>query len=99
MAEDKKYLNYAGLRKYDQLIKDYIADADEKVIEAVKDGATYTFTEGAIDGAFSVRPAGGNEQSIKIHGLRSFCYGSDVQGEEDELVFDCGTASDMLPDA
>lgn len=35
---------------------------------------TYTFAEGAIDGAFQVTPKGGQAQSIAIHGLGSAAY-------------------------
>lgn len=33
---------------------------------------TYTFEEGSVNGAFSVTPSGGSEQSVSIHGLGEY---------------------------
>lgn len=57
----------------------------------------YTFEEGNVDGAFAIRQDD-NIQSIKIHGIRAFALGNDDEGEETEIIFDCGTAEDMLSD-
>ena len=90
MAE--KYLNLAGLQRYDQNIKDYIAVADAAVIETVENDIAYDFSEGNVEGSFSVSRGGGEAQAVAIHGLRDFCLGDD----DDEIIFDCGTAADML---
>lgn len=35
---------------------------------------TYTFAEGATNGAFTVTPSGGSAQSVKVHGLAAAAY-------------------------
>lgn len=65
----------------------YDAELDKWVNSTSSGGKTYEFAEGDVDGAFSVT-ADGEEQSVKIHGLRSFCFGNDDEGEEDEIIFD-----------
>lgn len=39
---------------------------------------TYTFTEGATNGAFSVTPSDGSAQSVKVHGLGTAAYKADT---------------------
>ncbi len=58
---------------------------------------SYNFEEGEVDGAFEINQ-NGSFKNVKIHGIRSFALGSDDEGEETEIIFDCGTAEDMLPD-
>lgn len=60
-------------------------------------GKTYTFAEGNVDGAFSVTPEDEETQSVKIHGLRSFCFGSDE--DDDEIILYSESAEDMLAEA
>lgn len=53
------------------------ADADGNLAVNVPwtdDNTTYTFTEGATNGAFSVTPSDGDTASVKIHGLKSAAY-------------------------
>ena len=40
----------------------------------VTDNTTYVFAEGSTNGAFSVTPSGGTEQSVSIHGLGTAAY-------------------------
>lgn len=53
-------------------------------------GTTYTFAEGDVDGAFSVTPAGGAEQSVAIHGLRAICFGD----ESEPIILNAGSLDD-----
>lgn len=52
---------------------------------------TYTFAEGATNGAFSVTPSGGSAQSVKIHGLGTAAYKADTYFATAESVSDIQT--------
>lgn len=60
----------------------------------IRSGSSYTFAEGDVDGAFSVTPKGGVEQSVKIHGLRDFCFAGD--DEDNEIILHTDSAEEML---
>ena len=48
-------------------------------------GTSYEFTEGDTDGAFEVKPEGGEAQTVKVHGLQEFCF-EDVLSEDEILT-------------
>lgn len=62
----------------------------------IRSGSSYTFAEGDVDGAFSVTPNGGQEQIVKIHGLRDFCFAGD--DEDNEIILHTDSAEEMLND-
>lgn len=45
-------------------------------------GTTYAFAEGDVNGAFSVTPAGGHPQSVRVHGLQDHCFEEALTDEE-----------------
>ena len=66
-------------------------------------GTNYTFAEGATNGAFSVTPSDTQTaQSVPVHGLTNIAFGGNTnyltQGNDDYLVFTCGTAETLIDD-
>lgn len=68
-----------------------------------EEGTTYTFAEGSTNGAFSVTPSNTQTaQSVPVHGLTNIAFGGNTnyltQGNDDYLVFTCGTAETLIDD-
>ncbi len=68
----------------------YDAATGKWINATVTAGTTYTFAEGDVDGAFSVQADGGSAQTVKVHGLRSICFGE----ESSPIILNAGTLDD-----
>lgn len=45
-------------------------------------GESYEFAEGDTNGAFQVKPDSGEAQTVRVHGLQSFCFNEVLSDEE-----------------